>query len=288
MKINPMLKKEITVSVRGIRLTVLMLIFNIILALIGLAVFHSILDNARYFGTIDYGSSISLYVTLVFFQFLLLAFIVPAITASAISGERERQTLDILLSTSLTPAKIIFGKLFSSLTSVVLLIISSIPIMSLIFIFGGVAVGDLIITILFLIFIAVYAGSIGIACSTRFKKTTSSTVASYGIVLAIGFGTIFLVGMITLFSVSSYSYESSNGIFSLILLLNPVITLMGLLMHQVGGFSDISYMMSAFGMPDFISEHVVIISFLCQALFIVFLLWASIRRLNPIKKKVKR
>ncbi|MFR6329249.1 MAG: hypothetical protein ACLUOI_10765 [Eisenbergiella sp.] len=43
-------------------------------------------------------------------EFLMLMFIMPALTASSISGERERQTLELMLTTN-EAEEIILGKL---------------------------------------------------------------------------------------------------------------------------------------------------------------------------------
>lgn len=288
IRVNPMLKKELLVGVRGIRLTVLMLIFNAVLALIGLAVFYTILQEARWSGSTSYSTIIVLYITLSVIQFLLIAFIVPAMTASSISGERERQTLDILLSSSLTPAGIIIGKLTSSILSVILLILSSIPVMSLIFIFGGVSVGDIISIELFFIYITIFAGSIGIACSTRFQKTTSATIASYGIILFLGIGTIFIVGIASMIRYGTGSYSSDPGIVSLLLLFNPLFSLVSLLFQQVGSRGDIFTFFLDAGVPGFVGKNWFLISILSQLLVIVLLLYGSIRRLNPLKRKGRR
>ncbi len=50
----------------------------------------------------------------------------------SISGERGRQTLELLLSTQATPLQIVTGKLFSSLSHAALLIVSSFPIIALV------------------------------------------------------------------------------------------------------------------------------------------------------------
>lgn len=288
IRINPMMKKELLVSVRGIRLTVLMLIFNTVLALIGLAVFYTILQEAQWSGDIGYATIIVLYITLSVIQFILIAFIVPAITASAISGERERQTLDILLSSSLTPAGIIMGKLSSSILSIVLLIVSSIPVMSLIFIFGGVSIGNILSMELFLIYITIFAGSIGIACSTRFKKTTSATIASYGLILFLGAGTLLIAGVASIIRYSWGSYSSSPGIIGLLLLFNPGFSLVSLLFKQVGSRAETLNFFIGVGTPSFINSHWFLISMLAQILLIVLLLLGSIRRLNPLKRRGKR
>ncbi|MCK9910255.1 ABC transporter permease subunit, partial [Microbacteriaceae bacterium K1510] len=61
-------------------------------------------------------------------QYGLLCFIAPALSAGAISGERERQTLHVLLTTQLTPQRIVLSKLMTSLAFIFLLFIASLPL----------------------------------------------------------------------------------------------------------------------------------------------------------------
>ena len=63
--------------------------------------------------------------------------IAPAFTAGAISLEREKQTLDMLVSTPMRPGGIVVGKLLSALAFVVLMIVAAIPISALVLMYGG-------------------------------------------------------------------------------------------------------------------------------------------------------
>ena len=53
----------------------------------------------------------------------LICLLAPALTADLISGERERQTLDLLLVTPLSRRQIVVGKLVAALGSLMLLIV---------------------------------------------------------------------------------------------------------------------------------------------------------------------
>ena len=64
--------------------------------------------------SIQYSSFMELYEFVTSMEFILLMFIVPAVTASAISGERERQTLDLMLTTRMSAGQIVTGKLLSA------------------------------------------------------------------------------------------------------------------------------------------------------------------------------
>lgn len=286
MKINPVYKKELKLSVRSPKLSIIILIYNLILGVIGLLTFYSILQNARYSGSINYSSVIALYVVLVAIEGVLLVFIVPAITAGAISGERERQTLDILLTSRLTPGKIVLGKLSSSINMIILLIISSIPVLSLIFVFGGVTVGQVFLSAAYLIFVAFYFGSMGIFCSARFKKTTSATVITYALVLFFCLGTLFLTLMrVLMIALSPDSTDQMNSFFSLILLFNPGVTTGYLLFQQLGSASDFTVLFDQMNVPAFIGDYWFWWSIGLQLLLAVFFLFRASRRINPLRKK---
>ena len=124
IRLNPVFQKEYMLMTRSIKMIVTVLIFNAILSIFGFAVFYSIINTAKYTGVVDYSSMLNLYYVMAFIEFVMVALIVPAISSGAISGEREKQTLDILLTTRMTPLKIVTGKLMSSIITIMLLIIS--------------------------------------------------------------------------------------------------------------------------------------------------------------------
>src|SRR5205085_6000411 len=86
----------------------------------------------------------SIYHWLLFVMLALICFIVPGLTAGAIAGERERQTLIPLQITLLSPRSIVFGKLLASLAFVVLLVVAALPFLSVSFLLGGVAASEVV------------------------------------------------------------------------------------------------------------------------------------------------
>ena len=114
-RLNPIYKKEIKQSVRSVKMPLFLVLFNSVLAVIGLIAFYITNEQVKLTGNIDYRANIYLYIFMVSIEFALLIFIIPAMASGLISGERERQTLDILLTSMLTPRQIITGKLLLSL-----------------------------------------------------------------------------------------------------------------------------------------------------------------------------
>jgi ABC-type transport system involved in multi-copper enzyme maturation permease subunit len=120
---------------------------------------------------------------------LLVLVLAPAFTTSAISLEREKQTLDLLITTPLSTLGMVIGKLFSALTYVFLLILASVPLASLVFVFGGVGPEDLLRAYAFLFALAFGMGAIGLFISALVRRTQTATVVTFIVVLVLSLGT---------------------------------------------------------------------------------------------------
>ncbi len=170
MKINPVYRQETKVSARSFRLPLVILVCNSVLALAGLLDMYFMVSQVKATAEIQYSGFLSLYLFVAAIEFTMLLLIVPALTAGSISGERERQTLNLLLTTPMTAGDIVAGKLTASLSTVFLLIISSFPILSLVFIYGGVTAADIAMVLFCFSSTALLASCIGLCCSCVFKK----------------------------------------------------------------------------------------------------------------------
>ncbi len=188
---NPIVAKEYRSRMRTWRSPLAMMIYIALLGSLGWAVFAAMSNNGAGFGLPSSGGNYGqiLFTFLILFQVALLAFITPALTAGAISGERERQTIDLLFVTRIPPFSIIWGKLLSSMSFVVLLLVLSIPIFSLVFLFGGIELDQVLYAFLVTGVTALTLGLVGIAFSTLFRRTLAATVASYGAAFVLVVGT---------------------------------------------------------------------------------------------------
>ncbi|TMF54661.1 MAG: ABC transporter permease [Chloroflexi bacterium] len=177
---NPIVSKEYRSRMRTWRSPLAMTLYILLLGGLGWAVFSSLASAAQsgFSGqAANYGQQLFLWLTL--FQALLLTFIVPALTAGAISGERERQTIDLLFVTQIPPFSIIWGKLLASMSFVIILLLLSVPIFSLVFLFGGIEIDQVLTAFLVCATTALTLGVLGILFSTAARRTLPSTVAAY-------------------------------------------------------------------------------------------------------------
>ncbi|MGV8982531.1 ABC transporter permease [Clostridium sp.] len=231
-RINPVLLKELKVKMRGWKSVFLIGGYNLVLALLTMFIMRMTMGNNM--GRVNQSNIFATYVFMVIVQFCLIGLIAPALTAGSISGEREKQTLDILMSTTLRPMSIITGKLFASLSHIILLVISSIPIFSVIFLYGIIGVKELAQVFIFYIIIAITLGSIGIFFSTFIRKSTAANVLSYALVIFLAVGT-FLISIfyIQLVIMKNNPNTSYNQTFWL-MYSNPFAGLASLLTTQLG------------------------------------------------------
>lgn len=257
MKQNPIYRRETMVSARSFRLALIPTVFNGILALVALLNLYSTLGQVKLTAEIQYSSFMNLYMFVAVLEFVMVVFLMPALTAGSISGERERRTLELMLTTKMTPADIIFGKLAASLSTLVLLVVSSFPVLAMMFIYGGVPLWDVGILLLCYLVAALLAGSIGICCSAVFKKTTLATVASYGILGIMVLGT-YLVNQLVLYlhqwgggvwqaSAGQSLAAENSGRFLYLLLVNPTTTFFLTILRMAGQEQEGGIFVQLFG-----------------------------------------
>ena len=192
MKRNPIYQKDELLSNRSPILPVLMLSTNAVLAFLVLINIYSVSGNAAQTGEIRYSAFLELYYILLLLLFLLILLLAPALSAPAISGERERKTLSLLLSTALRPVDIILGKLFSVLSSIFLLLLSTAPILACTLLYGGIRFPELFLFLLFSFLSAFFSSSLGLFFSSAQRSSTGAIASTY-IAEFLSFGLMLLL-----------------------------------------------------------------------------------------------
>lgn len=295
MKMNPVYKRETMVGARSFRLAVIMLVFNGLLAVVALLSMYSVIARVQVTAEIRYSSFLELYSFVATMEFIMLVLIIPAITAGSISGERERQTLELMLTTKMTPGEIVIGKLMSSFSTVALLIVSSFPVLALVFVYGGVMIRDVGMLLLCYVSTAFLVGCLGICFSAVFKRSTLATVVSYCLIIVLVAGTyavnrfaLSLTKMAVdsyLLNVNSITQQTNTGGLLYLLLLNPAVTFYVTINGQVGNDQAVNNITKWFGdrPASFVTEHWNLCSIILQLLLAGIFLWIAIRKVNPKK-----
>ena len=71
--------------------------------------------------------------------------LLPAMACSAIAGEREKQTLGLLLISRIRPFALVIEKLLSRLPPMSTLLLITVPMLGVAFLLGGVELGDVLL-----------------------------------------------------------------------------------------------------------------------------------------------
>ncbi|MCE7946427.1 MAG: hypothetical protein DYG88_03260 [Chloroflexi bacterium CFX4] len=186
---NPVVVKELRGRMRGARAFAVLSVYLLLMS--GFATLLYVLSTASQdiFGFTSGGQvGRTLFTGIVGIELFLVTFIAPAFTASAISGERERQTYDLLKTTLLPARALVIGKLFSALSYVFLLLIAAIPLQSIAFLFGGVSEIEVVLAFVILAVTAITLGTTGIYFSAVQPRTLSANITTYAVTLFITVG----------------------------------------------------------------------------------------------------
>ena len=182
---NPIVVKELRGRMRGNRAFVVITGYVALMSLFAALLY---LGYTVSINTSVYNSSTQLVGKVVFggvvgVELFMVSFIAPAFTAGAISGERERQTYELLRTTLMPARSLVLGKLTSALSFIVLLLFIALPVQSLTFLLGGVALEEVLIALAILLSTALASGAAGIFFSALMRRTLSASVATYGFAL---------------------------------------------------------------------------------------------------------
>jgi len=196
--LNPVLARELKQRMRGRHVWLVLTLYLAVLALILRWVYVAASQDEAFGGGVNVLASATagraIFQWLLFFMLLLVCFIVPGLGAGAISGERERQTLIALQLTLLRPRSIVVGKLLASLAFVLLLVVASLPLLTIPFLVGGVSLGEVARGLLMVLATAVTLACLTLACSALLRRTQAATVVAYGVTLALVLGTLLFYG----------------------------------------------------------------------------------------------
>jgi ABC-2 type transport system permease protein len=197
--ITAIIVKELRGRMRGRRAFIVLTMYVLLLAAFAW-MFQRINEEAirgfgSYGGQATYASASvgrGIFVGLLMLQTLMVAVLAPAATAGAISSEREHQTLELLTVTPISSLAIVLGKLLSALAWIFVLILASIPVTALVFVFGGVAPDDVVRGYAVLFATVIGLGSVGIFFSALTRRTGASTGLTFVVTLALTIGSLFV------------------------------------------------------------------------------------------------
>lgn len=213
------------------------------------------------------------YIAMSIVQTVLGVLIAPALASGALTIEREQRSFDLLAISLMHPRSIVFGKLASALSFIVLLVFTSAPLVSVCFMLGGVDLREFGAAYAVLIGSAFFFGVIGLFCSSLTQRTTTATMLTYTIV---GF---FTVGTAILVALSVWKFGPWNTVSDTLMLLNPFVVISDICygVGKGGWFSAASYVIPRWGQM-----------LILYAVMSLPLLWIAVRRAKPWSEGERR
>ncbi len=184
---------------------------------------------------------------------LAMSLLLPAFTCSAISSERERRSLELLLLSRLSPWHLMLEKFLMQLVlpSTVLLIMA--PLFGAAYALGGIPANGLMGAGIALLVTAILINSAGILCSALFESTAIAFLATFVVLLLLGAVPVILIdiGLMPQWGVLQQLPTFGQGPFTTFLLLA----------HQgVGGQHDLPLQLFACLPPLILSLLMFIVS----------------------------
>ncbi len=198
MLVGPIFHRELAISPRRSRLYVyrsiyamvlLILVSTAWLVLAGTQVIRGVGDMAR-FGSM-------MFQILAPLQLALLTFFAAMSAASAVSQEKDRRTLILLLLTRMTNSELVAGKLMASLLAVLVMMGAALPIFMLSVLFGGISYGQIARVFAVTLTTIFAAGSLGTLLAF-WREKTFQTLALTALLLCfwLGFWQVVAAGVL--------------------------------------------------------------------------------------------
>lgn len=172
--------------------------FFLVLEFLGFGVYYAFIAyQLQASGTAFPGTAIGAFVDdlLTFYlaqHFVLLFLITPACTAGAISDDKTRGILELLLSARLTPWEIISGKLFGRLTQVGRLTLAALPLLALLAGFGGLGAEVFLVAFLLTAALLFALGSVSLLASVWSRRSRDALLYIYVLILVLAVGTPYV------------------------------------------------------------------------------------------------
>ncbi len=186
----PLLTKELVEQAARRRTYIVRVVYAVLLFLAGFMFYYQIIgqySQARGpFALLGKGGELFQYIIIL--QFFGVYLFMPAMTCGVITVEKERGSLSLLLLTKLGGWTIIIEKYLGRIIPMFNFLLLSLPLLVIAYSMGGVSRESIGSGIWFLALTTLQVGALALLCSTFFRTTVASFMATFliGIVMLIG------------------------------------------------------------------------------------------------------
>lgn len=216
-----------------------------------------------------------LFLALCLCEVLLVALTVPAATSGCVAGERERRTFDLLRITTLRASDIVLGKFFGAVLFVLVTLAVSLPMFSIVLMFGGLSLVVASKAFAVILMTALFFGAIGMAYSALIESTLVASVLAYATVLVLFVGSFI--------GYWGSSFASSSTVVQALLFLSPLAALLSvgvqgntqLAMLVAPVYQEPLVKVAPFSWPFWRAWPLWSVNVVISALLVCLLLWIS-------------
>lgn len=290
MKINPILIKELKVRARSIHIPMLVLIYNALMAFVGIFMLISSVDMLNISGTLNYGKMNDMFLVNGLFQCVILILVSVSVSVSSFAGEKERGTLDMLYMTPVTNVELVNGKLLSCVLTGFLFAFSSLPILMLGTIHGGTNLVDVLYLEMVLLVLAFSVSARGVFWSILMNKTSVAMIFSLVTEVAFLIGPFVLLAFVDTFLYNGYQYSTEGYSVSsftiLFQVLNPFMLMLGFCERIEGQEMLINFLIYDYGIWEdsglyvWLEQYFILACTVCQIIFTFIVYWIDIKILK--------
>ncbi len=136
--------------------------------------------------------------TIVWFQFVTVQLVAIILLSTSISGEIYHRTLAVMMTTPLTSIQIVAGKLLSRLVPLAMLLAVSLPLMSIVRVFGGVPWNFVISGVAVTFSATLFLGAVTMFFSVLFRRATATILMTLAAAFVFYFVLPGLFGIVVL------------------------------------------------------------------------------------------
>jgi ABC-type transport system involved in multi-copper enzyme maturation permease subunit len=182
----PLLTKELIEQANNKRTYILRVVYAVVLYGAALFTYSDLNNGGVSAGLVNLGKGRAFFQMLVAVQAFAIVCLLPAITCGALTVEKEKDTLALLLLTKLSPWTIVFEKLVSRVLAMGTYQLLSLPLFAIVYGMGGVELNGIIHAVVSLLALTIIVASVSILCSTWFRTTAEAFIVSYSLLFLIG------------------------------------------------------------------------------------------------------
>lgn len=271
-----MLKKDLKLEIRSVRVLVFIVILNVILAVSTAVAFYSIFSKDVVGYAVGYKSVLHMYNTSILVEYIVVLCIVPIIAGTSIAKEYETGTMELLLLTNIRTKDIVMSKINKVFYIHLFFVISTLPMLSVVFSVGTVSIFDILKYVLVISSSILFFGSIGLYFSTKKMKRNIAVLYTYIVEIVCTLGNYVVVAIIynlvDKISNSAFYSGAKNAVYHTtqikilgdLLVTNPIFSIFRLQRDVEGATSSFSTILGDVGVSGIVVSLWIPISILLQ------------------------